>query len=319
MLTIVMYHYVRDLASSRYPRIKGLDLKAFRGQLQYLKKHYRFTSVAEIIHATRNEGKIEGNAVLLTFDDGYADHYDNVFPLLDTMGVQGAFFPPSVAIVEGTLLDVNKIHFILAAADIERVQEAFVASLDVLRGEGHAIPDVKNLFKVEQAGRRYDSACVSLIKRMLQRDLPLELRKRVTTELFRTFVTADELGFARELYTSVGQLQTMVRHGMYIGAHGATHCWLDSVSRETQEREIDASLNLLRLIGAPISDWVMCYPYGAYNAGLLEVLRMRGCALGLTTRVDLADVSAKNALTLQRLDTNDLPCDPMQHPNISGS
>lgn len=315
MLTIVMYHYVRDLIASRYPKIKGLDVKAFRGQLEYLRKHYRFTTVAEIIHAARSGGTVEGNAVLLTFDDGYADHYNNVFPLLDSMGIQGAFFPPSAAILDGVLLDVNKIHFILAAGDIKRVQQALVVSLDMLRREGRDIPEDKILFSNEPNQRRYDSSPVSTLKRLLQRELPLDVRQRVTTELFRKFVTADELGFARELYASVTQLKSMVRQGMYVGAHGATHCWLDSVSRHTQEDEIDASLKFMTCIGSSVRDWVMCYPYGAYNSDLMEVLHQRGCALALTTRVGLVDLSTVNKLALQRLDTNDLPCGSDAEPN----
>ena len=35
-LTVIMYHYVRDLKHSRYPDIKGLQVEEFRGQIQYL-------------------------------------------------------------------------------------------------------------------------------------------------------------------------------------------------------------------------------------------------------------------------------------------
>lgn len=30
-LTIIMYHYIRDLKKSRYPQIKGLDIHLFKG------------------------------------------------------------------------------------------------------------------------------------------------------------------------------------------------------------------------------------------------------------------------------------------------
>jgi hypothetical protein len=49
----------------------------------------------------------------------------------------------------------------------------------------------------------------------------------------------------------------------------------------------------------------MCYPFGAYNNETLEILRGRRCAVGLTTRVDVADLDSDNALELPRLDTND--------------
>lgn len=35
-LTVVMYHYVRDLQNSRYPQIKGCDVRLFKEQIKFL-------------------------------------------------------------------------------------------------------------------------------------------------------------------------------------------------------------------------------------------------------------------------------------------
>ena len=32
-ITIVMYHYVRDLKNSKYPKIKGLDISFFKEEI----------------------------------------------------------------------------------------------------------------------------------------------------------------------------------------------------------------------------------------------------------------------------------------------
>jgi hypothetical protein len=114
-LTIVMYHYVRDLARSRYPRIKGRTLEEFRGQLDYIASRFTVVTAQQVVAAICGEEPIPENAAWLTFDDGYLDHYTNVFPLLFERGWQGAFFPPSQTVLNGKLLDVNKIHFILGA------------------------------------------------------------------------------------------------------------------------------------------------------------------------------------------------------------
>ena len=47
-LTIVMYHYVRDLKNSRFPGIKGLELDLFKEQIEYLHKHYNINSWLKI-------------------------------------------------------------------------------------------------------------------------------------------------------------------------------------------------------------------------------------------------------------------------------
>ena len=94
---------------------------------------------------------------------------------------------------------------------------------------------------------------------------------------------------------------------MYIGSHGFDHHWLDKLSAERQESEIDESLKFLETVNAPTINWIMCYPYGAYNECLIEILKKKGCALGLTTKVGIANISKGNAYTLERLDTNDFP------------
>lgn len=116
-ITVVMYHYVRDLANSRYPRIKGLSVEHFKGQLDYLSRHYNFVRIEDIIDAYNGIGKLPPHPVLLTLDDAYADHFNNVFPILKHRGIQGCFYPPVKAITEHTVLDVNKIHFILASTE----------------------------------------------------------------------------------------------------------------------------------------------------------------------------------------------------------
>ena len=34
-VTVVMYHYIRDLKNSRYPNIKGMDIKNFKKQIKF--------------------------------------------------------------------------------------------------------------------------------------------------------------------------------------------------------------------------------------------------------------------------------------------
>ena len=139
-LTVVMYHYVRDLKHSRYPAIKGLDVNLFKGQVSFLKKHYNFVTVEEVIAASQGEGKLPAHAVLLTFDDAYSDHFNYVFPILKNEGVQGAFYAPVKAITQHKVLDVNKIHFILASTPEEKMSsllKEIALLLDKYRGAYH--------------------------------------------------------------------------------------------------------------------------------------------------------------------------------------
>ncbi len=302
-----MYHYVRDLKHSRYPEIKGLPVDRFRAQLQYILTHYNVIRMEDLVEAVPLGRGLPERSLLLTFDDAYKDHFDYVFPILDELGLQGSFFPPAQAIQMHRVLDVNKIHFVLASVeDKQRIIDCIYSILDTYRAE-YELESNEEYFARLAGYDRFDTKEVIFIKRMLQKELPESLRSRITDDLFHEFVASDEGAFSRELYMDIDQLKCMRRHGMYIGSHGYDHYWLDTLSADQQRQEIDESLRFLESLGCDSSSWVMCYPYGAYDEGLLELLRERNCKVGLTTQVDIADFATNDPLALPRLDTNDLP------------
>lgn len=313
-ISIVMYHYVRELENSRYPEIKGLSLNLFREQLKYIKKYYFIISMEEVITAVKSSRQLPQNSLLLTFDDAYLDHFIYVFPLLDELKISGSFFPPAKAILEHQVLDVNKIHFILAAvADKSKLVKEIIQTLNKVKAE-YSLNDAQEYFQ-KATPSRFDTKEVVFIKTILQKELPEKLRNEITNQLFKKYVTSDEKGFSMELYMSIDQLKCMKRNGMFIGSHGYDHYWLNTLDEDAQEREIDISLKFLEKLGCNLNDWVISYPYGAYNDSLLSLLKRKNCAIGLTSKVAIADLERDNLLTLPRLDTNDLPKDENSEPN----
>jgi hypothetical protein len=218
-LTIVTYHYVHDAHQTRYPRLKARRFSEFQTQLDYIASNYTAVTAQQVVAALRGNAKLPPKAVWLTFDDGYLDHFVNVFPELRKRNMQGAFFPPARAVMARALLDVNKIHFILASqADpapvLTRLRE-FIAD--------HAGEDqlgYESYWRLHAKPSPYDGADVVFIKRMLQTVLPETLRVECLGSLFREFVSADPQSFGAELYVSTEQLREMIEGGMYVGSHG---------------------------------------------------------------------------------------------------
>lgn len=315
-VTVVMYHFVRDLRHSKHPDIKGLSIEEFRGQVAYIRRYYNAIAVEDLLAALGSPDQpLPPRALLLTFDDGYRDHFENVLPVLAENGLRGCFFPPAKAVTKHEVLDVNKIHFILAAVpDKTRLLTSLFTLLDEARGE-FQLRDRDDYYRQLAHPGRFDTAEVILIKRLLQRELPEVLRKSITGELFEQYVTQDESAFSQELYMGIAELRAMREAGMWIGSHGYDHYWLDTLDEQAQEREIDLSLRFLQAVGSDIENWVMGYPYGAYDDSLLGILRSRGCRAGFTTEVRIADMDREDPLTLPRLDTNDLPKSGDAAPN----
>ena len=305
-VAIIMYHYVRELKDSRYPEIKGISTDLFRKQLEYIMEQHYVIKMEDLITCIKSSSQLPENALLLTFDDAYIDHFKCVFPILTELGIQGSFVPPSKAINKGIVLDVNKVHFILAAvANKGKLIDEIYSMLDAFRSE-YSLKDNQHYFQKLATTGRFDPKEVVFIKRLLQSELPEKLRQETLTQLFNKYVTKDEKAFSKELYMNIGQLTHMREKGMYIGSHASSHSWLDTLDEEAQEKEIDLSLELLKEIGSNTNEWVISYPYGAYNDSLLTTLKRKGCLIGLTTKFGIADLDTDNPLTLPRLDTNDL-------------
>ena len=66
-------------------------------------------------------------------------------------------------------------------------------------------------------------------------------------------------------------------------------------------------MEFLEEVGAPTSNWIMCYPYGVYNEATISLLREQGAAVGLTIDARKANLAIDHPFKLPRLDTNDFP------------
>lgn len=315
LATVVMYHFVRDLAGSRYPAIKGLDVRHFEQQVAYICKYYNVITMEQLVQAAQDPAAVlPERPLLLTFDDGYIDHFTCVFPILSRYGISGAFFPPAKAIMERRVLDVNKIHFLLAAVDDPRILVDEIKRRITQEGREHGLEDPGYYFSRCTGEHRYDPPEVTFVKRALQRELPEAYRSLLTDALFGDFVSSNEQAFANELYMTEEQLKCLVRHGMYVGSHGYAHYWLNTVDEHTQRDEVSKGLDFISSLGTPRTDWVMCYPYGGHNDSLIEVLKASGCGLALTADAAIADLDRDGRFAIPRLDTNDLPRDGSAAP-----
>jgi peptidoglycan/xylan/chitin deacetylase (PgdA/CDA1 family) len=300
-----MYHYVRPIVGSKHPRIRGLEVEAFVRQLDYLSNNYIIMDPREVISLAHHRKPLPPKACLLTFDDGYIDHYKYVLPVLIDKKLKGIFFPPASAVLNGDLLQVNAIHFLLDACSdsailLEDIRKLF---------KYYSISDIEfsRLWTEFGIPSRYDNADVVFIKRILQTGLPQEISYEFVNILFEKYLGCRRDVFAKDLYMNVGQVKELISAGMLLGGHGYKHIWLNRESKSKQEEEIDGTLTFLDQMGETIDGWVMCYPYGGYNADTLSILMKKNCLIAFTTNPGTSSFNSENFLTLNRLDTNDFP------------
>ena len=301
-----MYHYVRNLKDSPYPQIKGLDLSLFKQQIEFLKNKFNIISCDELLSATRNEIELPNNSVLLTFDDGYIDHYTNVYPVLLENKIQAFFSMPGKILEEKKILDVNKIHFILASTTVEEILKEVIIQLDFYRGKEFDIPSNKKLIEKLAVTSRFDRKEVIFIKRLLQVELPERLRSLIINNLFEKYIGINENEFCKGLYMNHNQIKCMKDNGMVFGIHGYDHKWMNQMNQEELEIDITKALDCFSDI-IDKNNWVMCYPFGSYSDAVIDIAKKHGCKYGLSTDVRVADLKKDNIFCLPRLDTNDFP------------
>jgi len=305
-ICILMYHYTRELIHSRYPQIKGMDISLFRQQVEFLKKNFNFVTMEEVMDAVEGRYDLPNNALLMTFDDGYIDNYIYALPILEEFGVQGSFFIPGKTFATHELLDVNKIHYILACADIRKLIVDIKELIDFYRGIEFDYPSSDELFEKYAIADRFDSKEVIFVKRVLQTHLPERVRSMIASKLFEKYVGVPEKTLAYELYMTEEQIRTMKRHGMFIGLHGYDHYWMTSLSQKELEEDVNKALKVMDSF-IDQKRWAINYPYGDYNETVVDAMERRGAIVGLTIEEGIADIRSGLPMQLPRLDCNDFP------------
>jgi peptidoglycan/xylan/chitin deacetylase (PgdA/CDA1 family) len=92
---ILMYHYVSPLPDNADDIRRGLSVSPdqFRAHVEYLfYQGYSTISMYDLDDALLRGKPLPPKPVILTFDDGYIDHYTNVFPVLRSQAFTGTFF-----------------------------------------------------------------------------------------------------------------------------------------------------------------------------------------------------------------------------------
>lgn len=105
-VAVLMYHHVDETAESS----STVTPQLFRAQLEELKKNrYHFITLDQFIKYMDGSGAVPGNAVLVTFDDGYESFYTKAYPILRE-------------------LQVPAVNFVITG-DLEHPEQTYIPSL----------------------------------------------------------------------------------------------------------------------------------------------------------------------------------------------
>ena len=276
VLHIVVYHYVRDLPRTRFPRIKGMLTSDFREQVVTLASSFEMASLESALAFTKGEYQPARDLCLLTFDDGLKEHYTEATALLGDLGLQGVFFLITGCLEEHRVAPVHMNHFLTAALGLDEYKTAFLKQAGGSRGA----------VDPETARRTYpwDSEEAAQFKYLFNFVLPPSERDAVVRDLFQKYL-GDEKSFSQDLYLSWTEARDMQARGMALGGHTHEHRPLSRLSQAEQAADL---AKCRRLLDANLesAEWPFCYPYGkndSFNEDSVAVLQQLGFTCAFTT------------------------------------
>ena len=270
ILRVVMYHYVRDVAGTPFPNLKGMLPEDFRHQVTELATQFEMASIESAMDFLTGEYRPRRDLCLLTFDDGLKEHFREVTPILAEKRIRGLFFLITSCVEERKLAAVHMNHFLMAKVDFEDYAEAFFKKVVALS------PDAFTPLNVDanRAATSYpwDPPEVARFKYLFNFGMDPEMRDRAVRELFATYI-GNETEFADSLYVNWDEARRMQKAGMTIGGHTHLHKPLANLTPRELNYDLETCSRLLRQNLNPQAVWAFSYPYGKKDSFHIRAMR----------------------------------------------
>jgi peptidoglycan/xylan/chitin deacetylase (PgdA/CDA1 family) len=270
ILRVVMYHYVRDLPNTPFPKLKGMMLEDFRHQVNELSSQFEMASVESAMDFLSGEYRPRRDLCLLTFDDGLKEHYADVTPILHEKRIRGVFFLITQCLEEKKVAAVHMNHFLMASMEFEDYADAFFRKVVSMCPDAFAPLNVD----ANRAAQTYpwDTAEVARFKYLFNFGMDPDLRDRAVRELFIQHIS-DEASFAEQLYITWDEARKMQKAGMSIGGHTHQHKPLANLSTRELAWDLETCSKLLHENLHPQAVWSFSYPYGKKESFHLRAVR----------------------------------------------
>lgn len=112
-IPVLLYHHIASPASkvNRY----YVDPETFRSQMEYLyQKGYHTVRVSDLVSAVHEGSLLPEKPVVITFDDGDRDVYENAYPILQRLGFTATIYLIENALNADTNLTVEMVRELVA-------------------------------------------------------------------------------------------------------------------------------------------------------------------------------------------------------------
>lgn len=259
---LLAYHRVSDECDSFLP---PMPIKMFETQMTYLATYCNVLNLDEAVERIKAQD-VPDDAVVVTFDDGYADNYIHAFPILKRLSIPATIFLPTDVIGTGRVLWHDQVFSALSKSKVPLIE---------------GFPENGSRFSLRtlQDKRRAQDS-ISLYFRSL--DVPRRCHE--IKRLFGLLAFSMNFGSSR-VYLDWSEVKAMQSHGIGFGSHSVTHPILSFLSETEAREEIWESKSLMeKMLGIRVKSFA--YPSGRrqdFSEATKALLRESGyeCAVSM--------------------------------------
>jgi len=233
---ILRYHSVKadpDAYADSLGRGIIHSADAFRAQMEWLARTFEPVGLDDVAASVQGRRPMPGKGVVVTFDDGYADNAEVAAPVLERLGMRGAFY------VTTGCVELEKVPWFC------RLRHAFAVTAAEEWREA-AGERVRRLAEPQERRQAFLSASASCARQAgAAQDALIE---RIECELAVESYTPPE-----QLMLSWEQARELRGRGHVVGSHTVTHPNLAQTGADEISREFGESKKLLEeKLGEPV-------------------------------------------------------------------
>lgn len=270
-LRILAYHRVLDIHEPSYPfdnELISTSVREFDRQMEHVGTRYRVMTFSDVDEHEKNHEPLPERALIITFDDGYADNYENAFPLLEKYGLKAVFFLSTDYIGTDTPFWFEQLAY--------RVKNGLI---DISRLDLRPFADSAGR-SLTRTARVSPEDLYSMAIRAPNR-ARLQLLRQIEEQL--PPVPEEDAVLVKPL--SWEQVREMSDHGMEIGSHTQSHPILGNSSPEEASGELASSRRVIeQMISRKVS--TISYPIASHdfavNPLVIKLAELAGYRWGVT-------------------------------------
>lgn len=278
---ILLYHGVCKIDPFRFNTI-FIDLKKFEAQLKLFRQYFNVISLNEIYDHKYDEKKFN---VCLSFDDGFANNYKYVLPLLEKYEMPASFF----------ITGIREAGYDILWNDVLSIANKYGPAKISLNG--------KDFIKGKDG--RYVSTTSSQLLAEILRGSDFDGKKEMIQPFMSLKDKADNDYWLQMTEAQIRELSSS--KWVTIGCHGYYHNDLAKIPISVASIEMMRSKQFLeKIIGKEID--AIAFPYGSYSQALVTEAKNIGFTKILATDflfpVDANETTMKERLTINPFISN---------------